>query len=347
MVLSALTTSIRSFLALCLLPFRSRLSLQVAILALRHQLTVYQRTSTKPRLKPTDGLVGVGLSQVWSGWREALVFVQPATVIRWQRRRFREHWTRLSRRGKSGRPATAPEIIQLIRRMSQANLGWGAPRILGELEKLGIVVAKSTVRKYMLRRRRPPSPTWRAFLSNHAKDLVAIDFFVVPTIGFKVLFVLVVLRHHRRQVVHFNVTEHPTAQWTAQQIVEAFPWADVPRYLLRDRDGVYGKHFRNRVRAMGIEEVMTAPQSPWQNPYAERLIGSIRRECLDHIVVFNEDHLRHVLRSHFTYYHRWRTHLSLDMDCPEPRETQGAEAGEVIEVPEVGGLHHHYERRAA
>jgi len=199
----------------------------------------------------------------------------------------------------------------------------------------------------MRRRRRPPSPTWRAFLSNHAKDLVAIDFFVVPTIRFRVLFVLVVLRHHRRQVVHFNVTEHPTAEWTAQQIVETFPWGDVPRYLLRDRDGVYGSHFRQRVRGMGIEEVMTAPQSPWQNAYAERLIGSIRRECLDHVIVLSEDHLRRVLRSYFSYYHGWRTHLSLDMDCPEPREIQGAEVGEIIEVPEVGGLHHHYERRAA
>ena len=231
--------------------------------------------------------------------------------------------------------------------MSQANSGWRAPRIVGELGKLGIVVAESTVRKYMLPRRRPPAPTWRAFLSNHAKDLVALDFFVVPTVRFRVLFVLVVLRHQRRQVVHFNVTGNPTAQWTSQQIVEAFPWDGAPRYLLRDRDGVYGKHFRDRVRGMGIEEVMTAPQSPWQNAYAERLIGSIRRECLDHVIVLNEDHLRRVLRSYFSYYHDWRTHLALDMDCPEPRDIQGAEAGEVVEVPEVGGLHHHYERRAA
>ena len=199
----------------------------------------------------------------------------------------------------------------------------------------------------MLRRRRPPSSTWRAFLSTHARDLVSIDFFVVPTISFKVLFVLVVLAQHRRRVVHFSVTENPTEEWTAQQIVEAFPWDCAPRYLLRDRDGVYGTRFRERVRGMGIQEVITAPRSPWQNAHAERLIGSIRRECLDHVIVLSENHLRRVLSSYLDYYHDWRTHLSLAMDCPEPRRIQGVEAGEVIEVPEVGGLHHHYERRAA
>jgi transposase InsO family protein len=321
--------------------------MELESLALRHQLTVYQRTRPKPRLKPADRLFWAWLSRVWSGWQEALVFVQPATVIEWQRKRFRQHWTRRSRRQKPGRPAIPVEIRRLIRRMSQVNSGWGAPRIAGELAELGIGVAEATVRKYMLRRRKPPSPTWRALLTNHAEDLVAINFFVVPTIRFRVLFVLVVLAHHRRRVLHFNVTENPAAQWTAQQIAEAFPWGEVPRYLLRDRDGVYGKHFRDRVRGMGIEEVTIAPQSPWHNAYAERLIGSVRRECLDHVIVLNEEHLRRVLRSYFSYYHDWRTHLSLDMDCPEPRDIQGAEAGKITEVPEVGGLHHHYERRAA
>jgi len=189
-----------------------------------------------------------------------------SAAIAWQRRKFREHWTRLSRKGGTGRPAIPLRIRELIRRMSRANPYWGAPRILGELSKLGIVVAEATVHKYMLRRRRPPSPTWRAFLNNHAKDLVAIDFFVVSTVRFRALFVLVVLAHHRRRVLHFNVTEYPTAQWTAQQIAEAFPWGHVPRYLLRDRDGVYGKRFRDRVRGMGIEEVMTAPRAPGRTP---------------------------------------------------------------------------------
>jgi putative transposase len=340
-------TTVCSFLALLTLLFRSRLCLQLEILALRHQLAVYQRSATRPRLESTDRIFWVWLSRVWSGWQQALVFVQPATVVAWQRKRFREHWARLSRRQKVGRPALAVEVRNLIRRISRANPMWGAPRILGELSKLGIVVAEATVGKYMLQRRRPRSPSWRTFLNNHAKDLVAVDFFVVPTVRFRVLFVMVVLAHHRRRVLRFNVTENPTAQWTAQQIVEAFPWEEAPRYLLRDRDGVYGRHLRNRVRGMGIEEVIAAPQSPWQNSYAERLIGSIRRECLDHVIVLNEYHLRRVLRSYFSYYHDWRTHLSLNMDRPEPREIQRAEAGEVVQVPEVGGLHHHYERRAA
>jgi len=266
MVLLFLTPPICAFLALLLLPFRARLFMQLEILALRHPLTVCRRLGIKPRLRPADRIFWAWLSQVWSGWQDALVFVQPATVIKWQRKRFRAHWARLSRKTKPGRPAIPLEVRVLIRRMSQANSSWGAPRILGELEKLGIVVAESTVRKCMRRRRKPPSPTWRAFLSNHAEDLVAIDFFVVLTVRFRVLFVLVVLRHHRRQVVHFNVTEHPTAESTAQQVVEAFPWGEGPRYLLRDRDGVYGKRFRDRVRGLAIEEVMTAPQSPWQNP---------------------------------------------------------------------------------
>ena len=337
----------RSFLHLVALPFRSRLSMQLEIPALRQQLATYQQSGKRPRIGSADRLFWAWLSKVWARWREVVVFVQPRTVIAWQRKRFREHWTRLSGKTRPGRPRVSADVRQLIRRMSKANPTWGAPRIAGELGKLGIDVAKSTVERYMVRRRRPPSPTWRAFLRNHAKDLVAIDFFVVPTVRFRVLFVLVALHHHRRKVVHFNVTEHPTAEWTAQQIVEAFPWDEAPRYLLRDRDGVYGKHFRDRVRGMGIEEVMTAPQRPWQNPYAERLIGSIRRECLDHVIVLNEDHLRRVLRSYFDYYHHWRTHLSLDMDCPEPREIQAPHVGEVVEVPEVGGLHHHYERRAA
>jgi transposase InsO family protein len=231
--------------------------------------------------------------------------------------------------------------------MSRANPTWGSPRITGELAKIGIVVAKSTVEKYMVRRPGPPSPTWRAFLKNHVNDLVSIDFFVVPTVMFNVLYVLVVLAHDRRRVVHFNVTASPTASWTAQQVVEAFPWDEAPRYLLRDRDGIYGREFRRRVHNMGIKEVLIAPRSPWQSPFVERLIGSIRRECLDHVIILNEGHLRRILSRYFAYYHRSRTHLSLEMDCPEPRAVQPPEMGDVIERSEVGGLHHRYERRAA
>jgi transposase InsO family protein len=224
---------------------------------------------------------------------------------------------------------------------------WGAPRIVGELRKLGIHVAKSTVEKYRVHARKPPSPTWKPFLKNHVRDLVALDFFVVPTVTHNVLFVLLILAHERRHVVHFNITEHPTAQWTAQQVVDAFPWNEAPRYLLRDRDRVYGASFRRRVRHMGIEEVLIAPRSPWQNPYVERLIGSIRRECLDHVVVLHERHLRRLLTRYCQYYHHWRTHRALAMDSPVPRPVQWPEVGPIKEVPEVGGLHHHYERRAA
>ena len=321
---------------------RSRASLQMEILVLRHQLAVYQRRSSRPRLRHADRVLWSWLSRIWSGWRGSLVIVQPRTVIAWQRRRFRGHWRRLSR---PGRPAISSEIRVLIRRMSSANPLWGAPRIVGELEKIGIEVAKSTVEKYMIRKRGPSSPTWKAFLRNHVRDLVSVDFFVVPTARFQILFVFLVLATEQRRVLHFNVTENPTAEWTARQVTQAFPWDSAPRFLLRDRDSIYGEPFRRAVGNLEIQEVLTAHRCPWQNPYVERLIGTIRRECLDHIIVFNEEHLGRVLRSYFRYYHRWRTHRSLDMDAPEHRPIQ--EVGEVIQIPEIGGLHHHYERRAA
>jgi transposase InsO family protein len=231
--------------------------------------------------------------------------------------------------------------------MSRANPAWGSPRIRSELRKLGIDIAKSTVEKYRVRGRKPPSPAWRAFLANHMKELVSLDFFTVPTVRFNVLFVLIILAHDRRRVMHFHITEHPTARWTAQQVVEAFPWETAPRFLLRDRDGVYGADFRRRVKSMGIEEVIIAPRSPWQTPYVERMIGSIRRECLENVVVLSERHLRRILKDYFSHYHRWRCHQSLEMDCPEPRAVQPPEVGEVVEVREAGGLYRHYERVAA
>lgn len=326
---------------------RSRASMQAEILALRHQLGVYQRTTKRLRIRPTDRIFWSWLSRIWSRWRDSLVFVQPKTVIAWRRRRFREHWRKLIRSGKPGRPAIAREVRDLIRRMSAANPLWGAPHIVGELAKIGIDVTKSTVEKYMLRHRRPSSPTWKAFLKNHVREIVAVDFFVVPTVRNQVLFVFLVLAHHRRRVLNFNVTANPTARWTAQQMVEAFPWMDPPKYLLRDRDKIYGESFRSRVTGMGFEEVLIAARSPWQNPFVERLIGSIRRECLDHVIVVNEGHLKRILTEYFRYYHRWRTHRALDMDCPASREVQPVDRGGVVEVPEVGGLHHHYERVAA
>jgi len=217
----------------------------------------------------------------------------------------------------------------------------------GELLKLGLDVSQRTVARLMPRRPKPPSQTWRTFLQNHLADLVSVDFFVVPTATFRILYVFVVLLHHRRQVVHFNITESPTAAWTAQQIVEAFPDDSAPHYLLRDRDCIYGGEFRRRVRGMRIAEVLTAPRSPWQNPYAERVIGTIRRELLDHVIVLNEEHLRRRLQSYLRYYHRSRTHLALEKDAPETRAIQPPGLGRIVALPQVGGLHHRYVRRAA
>jgi putative transposase len=339
-VLVAVVTSLAS----C---FRSRRALQLEVLALRHQLAVYQRSARRPRLQPADRLLWAWLARAWSGWRDALVVVQPQTVIAWQRKRFRAHWTRLSQHTTPGRPRLTKELRDLIRTMSTANPTWGSPRIVSELRKLGIPIAKATVERYMVRRRRPPSPTWRAFLAAHAKELVSMDFFTVATVRFEVVFVLIILAHDRRQVRHVNVTTHPTAAWTAQQVVEAFPWNTAPAHLLHDRGGVYGHEFRTRVAGMGITEVRTAPRSPWQSPYIERLIGSIRRECLDHVIVLPARHLRRTFRTYFAHYHQWRCHQGLAMDCPEPRAVQPREKGTVVEVLEPGGLYRHYERRAA
>ncbi|HKA53474.1 MAG TPA: integrase core domain-containing protein [Candidatus Binatia bacterium] len=338
---------ISALLAFIVALFRSRRSLHLEHLALRHQLAVYQRSVPRPRLRAIDRLFWAWLSRLWSEWQSALAFVRPRTVITWQHKRFRDHWRQLSQQGTPGRPRIAKDVRDLIRTMWQANPTWGAPRIVGELRKLGIHVAKSTVEKYRVRPPRLSSPSWKTFLKNHVQDLVALDFFIVPTVTHKVLFVLVILAHHRRRVIHFNITEHPTAQWTAQQVVEAFPWNEAPRYLLPDRDRVYGASFRRRVRNIGIEEVLIAPQSPWQNPYVERLIGSIRRECLDHVIGLHERHLRRLLTGYFQYDHHWRTHRALDMDCPVAWPVQRPELGLIQEVPEVGGLHHHYERRTA
>jgi len=234
-----------------------------------------------------------------------------------------------------------------IRKMCRENPLWGAPRIHGELLKLGINIAERSVSKYMVRRKKPPSQNWRTFLENHAQQLVSIDFFTVPTIGFQVLYVFLVLAHDRRRILHFNVTAHPTAEWTGQQLREAFPFAQLPRYLLRDRDAIFGAEFREQARDMGICEVLSAPRSPWQRAYVERVIGSIRRECLDHVIVFHESSLRRTLKSYFEYYHCSRTHLSLGKDSREPRAIQSPEMGSVVAMAQVGGLHHRYERRAA
>jgi putative transposase len=230
--------------------------------------------------------------------------------------------------------------------MCRENTTWGAPRIQSELALLGVTIDESTVAKYMIRHRKPPTQTWRTFLENHVPDIAAIDFFIVPTVGFRLLYCFIVLRHERRRVVHFNVTAHPTARWTAQQVIEAFPFDEAPRFLIRDHDGIYGLDFRERVKHMGIEEVVIAYRSPWQSPYVERLIGSVRRECLNHLIVFNEEQLRRILTSYFVYYHEARPHLSLDRNAPTAREVEPPDRGAVVAIPQLGGLHHRYTRAA-
>jgi len=317
-----LTSLVRATLSF----FKTQRELALENLALRHQIGVLKRSLGTRRvcLKPSDQKLWVVLSRLWTGWHQVLAIVQPATVIRWHRDGFGCFWASKFWASKSRRRDGRPELDGEVR-----------------------AVFRSTVAKYMIRHRKPPSPTWRAFLDNHVKDLVSLDFFVVPTATFRVLFVLLILAHDRRRVLHFNVTSGPSAEWTAQQVVQAFPGDSIPRYLLRDRDCIYGKYFRHRVKNLGIEEALIAARSPWQNPYVERLIGSIRRECLNHVIVLNEQHLRRILHSYFQYYHRSRCHLSLEGDAPVPRSVQGPELGQGIELSEVGGLHHRYIREAA
>jgi transposase InsO family protein len=347
-VLQSISGWVALFLAGALSVVKTRAALQLENVALRHQITVLQRSANKrPQLRAADRLLWVWLSRVWADWRSSVMIVKPETVIAWHRRAFRLFWTWKVRHGKPGRPAVPREMRDLIRHISRENPGWGAPRIHGELLKLGINIGETSVSKYLVRHRKPPSQSWRTFLDNHLKSLVSIDFFTVPTIRFQVLYVFLVLAHERRRILHFAVTAHPSAEWTTQQLREAFPWDSVPRYLLRDRDRIFGHEFVEQVKAMGIKQVLSAPRSPWQRAYVERIIGTIRRECLDHMVVFNESSLSRHLQAFVGYYHRTRTHLALNKDAPDPRSVQFPTAGRIVSIPEVGGLHHRYERRAA
>ena len=336
---------LRSLVRTLRLSPRTRAALQLEILASQHQLRVLERS--RPARVPlcrSDRLLWVLLSKIWSQWRTAVVIVKPETVVGWHRQIFRRVWTWRSRR--VGRPSVSSDVRILIRSMSGANPLWGAPRIHGELLKLGVAVSQATVAKYMVRQRKPPSQTWRTFLDNHVTQLMAADFFVVPTATCRLLFVLVILAHDRRRVVHTAVTTHPDAAWTAQQFREAFPWDQAPRFLIHDRDLAF-QAVSATVKGMGTEEVLTAPHSTWQNAYAERFIGSVRRECLDHVIVLNAAGLRKILKSYVTYYSESRTHLALEKDAPQPRPMCPTDTGPIVAVPQVGGLHHRYDRRAA
>jgi len=337
-LISALFLLIRSLIV-------SRITLAAENFALRQQLAVLHRKIHRPQLHRRDRFFWVILSQIWMNWREVLIIVKPETVIKWHRQGFKLYW-RWKSKAPVGRPKIDKEIRELIGKMSRENPLWGVPRIQAELRLLGHDLAESTVAKYRVRGRTSPSQTWKTFLANHAKLIAAIDFFTVPTLTFRNLYCFIILLHDRRQVVHFNVTAHPTAEWTARQLIEAFPEDSAPRYLLRDRDQIYGEEFRLRVKGMQIEEVIAAPRSPFQNPYAERVIGSIRRECLDHLIVIGEDHLRRTLRDYLDYYHNSRPHEALERNSPTPREIEAPVKGKVIAIPQVGGLHHRYRRAA-
>src|SRR5664280_962888 len=329
-------------LAVVASPFKSNIRLLAENAVLRHQLIVLRRKlKGGARLTNNDRWFFVQLYRWFPSIVPVLMIIRPETLVRWHRAGFRRYWRWKSRR-RGGRPQIETELRALIRQMSTENLLWGAPRIHGELLKLGFSVAQSSVAKYMVKWRGPPSQEWRTFLRNHAPDIAAMDLFAVPTIGFDLLYAFVIVRLDRRDLVWINVTTNPTAEWIARQITEAFPWDDAPQYLIRDRDRIYGAVTICRLRAMGIRDRPTAPASPWQNGFAERLIGSIRRECLDHIVVFGEAHLRRILRSYARYYNDIRTHRSLDKDTPAVRPVQ--RTGILSSHATLAGLHHHYVR---
>jgi transposase InsO family protein len=333
---------LRLFFSLLASPFKSKSQLEAENAALRHQLIVLRRrVQGRVRLTNNDRWFFIQLYRCFPSILKVLTIIRPETLVHWHRAGFRCYWCWKSR-PLGGRPQIERELRLLIRRMSVENPLWGAPRIHGELLKLGFEVAQSSVAKYMVKRRGPPSQGWRTFLRNHAPDIAAMDLFVVPTIGFDLLYAFVIVRLDRRDIIWISVTRSPTAEWVARQITEAFPWDEAPKYLIRDRDRIYGSVVTRRLRAMGIRDKPTAAASPWQNGFAERLIGSIQRECVDHIIVLGEAQLRRILRSYARYYNDIRTHRSLDKDAPVSRRVQSA--GSIRSHPVIGGLHHHYAR---
>ena len=322
--------------------FKTRLRLEIENLFLRHQLNIaLRRAPPRLRLCGSDRALLVLMTRLWPSLLGVVQVVQPETILRWHRTGFKAFW-RWKSRNRAGRPKIDCGLRDLIQRMSKENPQWGAARIHGELLMLGFEVAQSTVSKYMVRVRNPPSQTWKTFLRNHTEAIAAINMCIVPTLTFDLLFAFLVLGHGRRQLLWFEVTRHPTAEWLARQITEAFPWTSAPAYLVRDNDGAYGHVFTSRVRAMGIRDRPTSPGSPWQNGYVERLIGTVRRECLDRMLIFGESHLRRVLASYAVYYNQARTHLALQKDAPLHRAVQ--RSGVIVAIPILAGLHHQYVR---
>jgi len=346
--LGAMTTLVTAILGALVAALRPRTSLVVENLALRQQLAVLRRATPRPRLRPVDRAFWAVLSRAWSRWADALIIVKPATVVAWHRRGFARFWAWKAR--PLGRPPLDAEIVALIERMASENPLWSRRRIAGELAKLGQNVDKDTVAKYMpkpaRRPRRPPSTTWRAFVRAHLAGTIAIDILTVPTVTFNVLYVFFVLSLDWRRLLHVNVTSHPHAAWTAQQIVEAIGFDTGLVRLIRDRDRVYGSVFNARVNNLGMRQLKTAPRSPWQNGYAERFVGTLRRESLDHVIVLGEGHLLNLVRLHAAYYNEDRPHMALGRDAPVPRAVEPPSSGRIVAPPRVDGLHDRFARAA-
>jgi putative transposase len=322
---------------------RPRTHLVLENLALRQQLATLKRIRPRPRISRTDRLFWVLLRRLWSGWSDALIIVKPETVVRWHRAGFRAYWRWKSR--KPGRPRIDREVRDLIRQMAAENR-WGAPRIHAELAKLGFKVSERTVSRYLPKRAADPDTInrWKIFLSNHREVLAGMDFFTVPTVTFRVLYVFFVIHHDRRRILHANVTDHPTAVWLMQQLREAFPFDAAPRYLVFDRDSKYSADVVGLIKTAGISPVRTSFRSPWQNGVAERWVETCRREILDHVIVANDNHLRRLLRDYLDYYHQDRCHLSLAKDAPDHRfvEPRSSTTAKVVAIPRLGGLVHRY-----
>src|ERR671925_188306 len=322
---------------------RDRDALVAENVLLRHQLAVLTRpTRKRPQLHARDKLFWVVVRALRRDWRRHLVLVRPESVIRWHRQAWRLFW-RWRSRGPIGRPRLSAEVRELIATMARDNPRWGSERIRSELLKLGIVVSKRSIQRY--RRRGPAHPssqTWRTFLANHAHHLWAADLLRVQTLTFTTLHVLVFIAHSRRELMHVNVTANPTAAWIWRQVIEATPWDCKPRHLLRDRDAVYGRDFRQRAGRVGIDAIATPVRSPRANAIVERVIGTLRRECLDHVIVLDEQHLRSVLAEFVRYYNQDRPHRTLGLQAPELRPR--ATAGPIRSRPVLNGLHHVYER---
>jgi len=325
--------------------FKSQSRLQLENIYLRKQLEILKRSNRKIKIKNQDRFFFLFMKRIFANWQSSLLIIKPSTVINWHRKGFKFYW-RWKCRNSGGRPKIPQEQINLIKKMAKDNPLWGVPHVHGEMLKLGYEISESTVMRYMPKKEGSTTgQNWKTFLKNHSSEIISIDYFCVPTISYKLLHVFVFLSYERRKIIHYNVTFHPTSEWTVQQLKNAFYDSEIPKYLIRHRDSIFGNLFKNSVSSFGINEIVTAYRSPWQNGYCERVIGSIRREFLDHVIVFNENHLRKLLKEYFHYYNYQRTHLGLEKDSPESRPVQIS--GKIERIPVANGLHSCYFRNAA